>query len=70
MARTAGITIEKNTQGIPRYMRIDLRKFGNNPFIEDFIDSQMIKMREDEELVSWEDAKKRLDKKHGVCTKY
>ena len=69
MARVAGIRFEKNTQGLPVYMRIDLRKFGNNPFIEDFIDSQMVEMLEDEELVPWEEVKKNLDKKHGICTK-
>jgi len=69
MAQVAGITFEKNTQGLPIYMRIDMRKFGNNPFIEDFIDSQMVEMREDEELVPWEKVKKKLDKKHKICTK-
>jgi hypothetical protein len=69
MAQTAGIRFEKNTRGVPVYMRIDMRKFGNNPFIEDFIDSQMIGMRDDEELVPWEDVKRKLDKKHGICTK-
>ena len=68
MARVAGITFEKNAHGLPVYMRIDLRKFGNNPFIENFIDSQMIEIREDEELVPWEEVKKKLDKKHGICT--
>ena len=61
-----GITIEKSTSGTPRYMRIDLRRFGNNPLIEDFIDNQIIEMRKDEEVIPWEDVKKKLDKKHGI----
>lgn len=37
MARVAGITIEKDLKGKPRFVRIDLRKYGNilNPFLKE-----------------------------------
>jgi hypothetical protein len=69
MTRISGIKFEKNAQGLPVFLRIDLRKYGNNPFIEDFIDSQIIEKYDDDELIPWEEVKKKLDKKHGICTK-
>lgn len=36
MTKVAGITIEKNTKGVPRYVRIDLKKHADIiPFLEE-----------------------------------
>ncbi len=69
MARISGVTYEHNTRGVPTGMYVNLRKYGSDPYIEDFIDSRAIADAEDEETVPWNDVKKRLDKKYGICTK-
>ena len=62
--QTAGITFEKDMRGTVRYARIDLRRHGNNELLEDFFDSQEIVARQNDEVLSWEDAKIKLDEKH------
>jgi len=47
-----------------QYTRIDLRRYGNDKLLEDFLDSQKILARQNDEVLSWEDAKIKLDKKH------
>ena len=66
MARTPGITIEKDTHGHARYARIDLRKHGNNELIEDFLDGQLAESRRGDETIPWNEVKIELDKKHGI----
>ena len=51
MTRVSGITIEKNIRGQARYARIDLRKFGNNELIEDFLDGQLAESCRNDESI-------------------
>ncbi len=55
MAKTNGITIEKDIKGIPRYVRIDLRKHGDNELLEEFLDVQAAKARMDEPTMSFDE---------------
>lgn len=66
MAKVAGITVEKDVKGVPRYVRIDLRKHGNNELLEDFLDVQDANARMDEPTTPWEEVRKKLTKKHGL----
>ena len=66
MSKISGITTKKDYKGSPRYIRIDLRKHGNNEMLQDFLDVQDAEARRNENTVPWEDVKKKLDKKHGL----
>ena len=62
----AGITYERTTRGYPMRVNIDLRKHGQDESFEDFLDRKEIEARQNDEVVSWNDAKMKLDKKHGL----
>ena len=66
MAKISGITVEKDVKGKPRYVRIDLRKHGNNELLEDFLDIQAANAVADEETKPWSEVRKKLTKKHGL----
>jgi len=63
MARVAGIKYETDSNGAKRYVRIDLKKYGNNQLLEDFLDSTDVEKRKGEETVSLEDVIKKLNNK-------
>lgn len=62
MARVAGIKYEIDSHGVKRFVRIDLKKYGNNQLLEDFLDGMDIEKRKGEETVPLEDVIKRLNK--------
>lgn len=66
MAKISGITVEKDVKGTPRYVRIDLRKHGNDELLEDFLDIQAANAVADEPTTPWSEVRKKLIKKHGL----
>jgi hypothetical protein len=44
MAQTAGITIERNANGVPSFVRIDIKRYGDQ--LKDFFSSNGIKVEE------------------------
>lgn len=66
MAHVAGIKYETDARGAKRYVRIDLKKFGNNQLLEDFLDGMDVEKRKGEETVPLEDVVKRLNKKQDI----
>ncbi|MDD4967859.1 MAG: hypothetical protein PHT07_00360 [Paludibacter sp.] len=65
MAQIAGIKYETDARGTKRFVRIDLKKYGNSPLLEDFLDSVDIEKRKGEETVPLEEVIERLNKKSG-----
>ena len=63
MARVAGIKYETDSRGAKRFVRIDLKKYGNNQLLEDFLDGMDIEKRKGEETVPLEDVIKKLNRK-------
>lgn len=64
--KISGIKFETDTKGLPKFVRIDLKKYGNNELLEDFLDSIEIEKRKDEDEIPWEEVKKKLNKTHGI----
>lgn len=65
MTQKTGIKYETDAMGTKRYIRIDLKKYGNNPLLIDFLDSLDIENRKGEETVPLEEVIERLNKKSG-----
>ncbi len=63
MNNSSGITIEKDYKGKDRYLRIDLKKHGNNELLEDFLDLQEAKNRKGGETISLQEFKEAMDKR-------
>lgn len=63
MNNSSGITIEKDYKGKDRYLRIDLKKHGNNELLEDFLDLQEAKSRKGGETISLQEFKEAMDKR-------
>jgi len=61
-----GITFEKDVRGKRRYARIDLRKYGNNDLLEDFLDGECARLHVNDEFVDWNEVVKKLDSLHGI----
>jgi hypothetical protein len=67
MRQFAGIKYETDAHGIRRYVRIDLKRFGNNELLEDFLDGLDAEIRRGGETITLEEFKKSMDnrqKKH------
>ena len=62
----AGIKYETDARGKRRFVRIDLKRFGKNKLLEDFLDGMEAESRKDEPSVPWQEAKVRLNKKYGI----
>ena len=62
----AGIAYERTTRGYPMRVNIDLRRHGSDEGFEDFLDRKEIEARQNDDVVSWNDAKAKLNKKHGL----
>jgi hypothetical protein len=62
MEQTAGIKYTNDLKGNPRYVRVDLEKYGDNELLEDFLDSIEIEARKGEETVSLEVFNQYIDK--------
>lgn len=63
MAQVAGIKYETDARGFKRFVRIDLKKYGNNELLEDFLDSMDVEKRKGEQTVPLEEVLNRLNKK-------
>jgi hypothetical protein len=63
MAQVAGIKYETDARGSKRFVRIDLKKYGNNELLEDFLDSMDVEKRKGEQTVPLEEVLNRLNKK-------
>ncbi|MDR3236610.1 MAG: hypothetical protein LBT48_07830 [Prevotellaceae bacterium] len=63
MAQITGIKYTNDLKGNPRYVRVDLKQYGNNELLEDFLDSLEIEARKGEETVSLEVFNQYIDKK-------
>ena len=70
MIKISGIEIETNEKGKARYLKINLQKHGNNPLLEEFLDTLLIESRKGEKTLSFEDVLKRQNKKRLLkqCT--
>jgi hypothetical protein len=66
MARIAGIKYKTNARGLKTHVEIDLRKYGDNELLEDFLDLLEIKASEAEETFDWEDFKREENKRRGI----
>ena len=63
MNTSSGITMKKDYKGRERYVRIDLKKHGNNELLEDFLDLQEAKSRKGGEIISLQEFKESMDKR-------
>jgi len=67
MPQIAGIKYETDAHGKRRYVRIDLKRFGNNELLEDFLDGLDAEIRRGSKTITLEEFKKSMDnrqKKH------
>ena len=63
MNTSSGITMEKDHKGRERYVRIDLKKHGDNELLEDFLDLQEAKSRKGDEIISLQEFRESMDKR-------
>lgn len=66
MSKIAGITTTTDHRGMEIYVKINMRKYGNNVLLEDFLDGQAVEARRGDETKPWSEVKAGLDKKHGL----
>jgi hypothetical protein len=67
MPQIAGIKYETDAHGAKRYVRIDLKRYGNNELLEDFLDGLDAEMRRGGETITLDEFKKSMNnrlKKH------
>ena len=67
MPKIAGIKYEIDTHGAKRYVRIDLKRYGSNELLEDFLDGLDAEMRRGGETITLDEFKKSMNnrlKKH------
>ena len=62
--KIAGIKIQKDLKGRAKSITIDLKKHGEA--LEDFLDNLSIELSANQETIPWEEAVKKLDRKHGI----
>ncbi|OAV66557.1 hypothetical protein Barb6_02571 [Bacteroidales bacterium Barb6] len=61
-----GIKTENNSHGEVKYLRIDLDMYGDDEFLEDFLDNLAVKNRKDEKSIPFEDVIKAENKRRGL----
>jgi len=59
----AGIKYTKDATGRNRYVRIDLKKYGENQLLEDFLDGLEAIARKEEETVSIDEFNQYVDER-------
>jgi len=59
----AGIKYDKNVRGIPTHVRIDLKRYGNNELLEDFLDGMEAENLRGGETITLDEFKKHMDKR-------
>jgi len=62
----AGIKYEKDARGIRRFVRIDLKRFGNSESLQDFLDGTEAEMRKGDVTIRLEEVIKSQNKKRGI----
>lgn len=62
----AGIKYEKDAHGIRRFVRIDLKRFGNSESLQDFLDGAEAGMRKGGETIELEEVIKSQNEKRGI----
>jgi len=60
-----GIKYEIDARGLKRFIRIDLKKYGSNPLLIDFLDSLDVEKRKGEATLPLDEVIDRLNKKLG-----
>ncbi len=66
MAQIAGIQFTNDALGRRRYMRIDLRKFQNNEFLEDFLDGLEAEKRKNDPTISLNEFMEKEKKRRAI----
>jgi hypothetical protein len=66
MKQLEGIKYTKDATGYNRYVRIDLKQYGNDELLEDFLDSIDIAARKEEPTVPFEEVLARENKRRGL----
>ncbi|MDR2449799.1 MAG: hypothetical protein LBD52_07560 [Prevotellaceae bacterium] len=66
MGQLQGIKYTKDASGYNRYVHIDLRQYGNDELLEDFLDKIDIEARKDEPTVPLREFIKEQNKKRGI----
>ncbi|SFK48127.1 hypothetical protein [Proteiniphilum acetatigenes] len=64
---SSGIKIKKDQKGRTRYVKIDMKKHGNNELLEDFLDIEEANSRQGGETISLQEFKENMDKRFGKC---
>jgi hypothetical protein len=59
----AGIKYEKNIRGINTHVRIDLKRYGNNELLEDFLDGVEAENLKGSETITLDEFKSHMDKR-------
>ncbi|MDR1337200.1 MAG: hypothetical protein LBK22_10265 [Tannerella sp.] len=67
MAQVAGIRYTKDAGGFNRYVRIDLKRYGDNELLEDLLDSLEVEARKGESAMPFEDFVKEENKRRGIA---
>jgi hypothetical protein len=62
----AGIKYEKNVHGTPTHVRINLKKFGNNELLEDFLDGLEVEKVRGGETITLEELIVKQNKKRHI----
>ena len=63
----AGIKYTKDANGINRFVRIDLERYGKNQLLEDFLDMLDIEARKNEPTYPLEEVLEREYKRRGLA---
>ena len=64
MAQIAGVTLIKNASGKTTHVKLSRKHFAK--LVEDFEDAAAMKTARKGESISWEEARKKLNKKFGL----
>jgi len=59
----AGIKYERNVRGVATHVRIDLKRYGNNEVLEDFLDGMEAESLRGGETITLDELKKYMDKR-------
>ncbi len=59
----AGIKYEKNVHGVATHVRIDLKRYGKNELLEDFLDGMEAENLRGGETITLEELKKHMDER-------
>lgn len=66
MEQLSGIKYTKDASGYNRYVRIDLKQYGGNELLEDFLDGLEAQAQKGEPTTPFEDFVKEENKRRGI----